>query len=79
LLQLWEEQRKTVVFVTHSMDEAVMLGDRVMLMTPRPGREGNDRCAVAEIALAASRKIRCVCRIKEYLWENLRAMQVGAS
>jgi ABC-type nitrate/sulfonate/bicarbonate transport system, ATPase component len=38
LLRLWEEQRKTVVFVTHSMDEAVMLGDRVMLMTPRPGR-----------------------------------------
>ena len=37
LLRLWEEQRKTVVFVTHSMDEAVMLGDRVMLMTPRPG------------------------------------------
>src|SRR6266540_2616790 len=38
LLQLWQEQRKTVIFVTHSMDEAVMLGDRVMLMTPRPGK-----------------------------------------
>ena len=38
LLRLWEQQRKTVVFITHSMDEAVMLGDRVMLMTPRPGR-----------------------------------------
>jgi ABC-type nitrate/sulfonate/bicarbonate transport system ATPase subunit len=38
LLLLWERQRKTVVFITHSMDEAVMLGDRVMLMSPRPGR-----------------------------------------
>ena len=38
LLSLWERERKTVVFITHSMDEAVMLGDRVMLMTPRPGR-----------------------------------------
>ena len=38
LLRLWEQERKTVVFITHSMDEAVMLGDRVTLMTPRPGR-----------------------------------------
>ena len=38
LLHLSEHERKTVDFITHSMDEAVMLGDRVMLMTPRPGR-----------------------------------------
>jgi NitT/TauT family transport system ATP-binding protein len=38
LLALHERTRKTVIFVTHSMDEAVRLGDRVVLMTPRPGR-----------------------------------------
>ena len=38
LLQVWEKHRKTVIFVTHSAAEAVMLSDRVVVMTPRPGR-----------------------------------------
>ncbi len=38
LLRLWRLQPKTVVFVTHSIDEAIILGDRVVLMTSRPGR-----------------------------------------
>ncbi|HXV48644.1 MAG TPA: ABC transporter ATP-binding protein [Candidatus Binatia bacterium] len=80
LLRLWEGQRKTVVFVTHSMDEAVMLGDRVMLMTPRPGRVKE----MIDVPLQRPRspqveKSRAFVEIKEYLWENLRAMQVGES
>jgi NitT/TauT family transport system ATP-binding protein len=37
LLQLWEQTRKTVVYITHSIDEAVLLGDRVVIMTAHPG------------------------------------------
>ena len=38
LLKLWEESRKTVIFITHSLDEALVLGDRVAVMSRRPGR-----------------------------------------
>ena len=37
LLRIWDETRKTVVFITHSVDEAVTLGDRIMVMTAHPG------------------------------------------
>jgi NitT/TauT family transport system ATP-binding protein len=42
LLQIWEQQRTTVLFVTHSIDEALLLADRILVFTPRPGRIAAD-------------------------------------
>jgi len=38
LLKIWESNRKTVVYITHAIDEALLLGDRVVIMTAGPGR-----------------------------------------
>ncbi len=76
LLALHERTRKTVLFVTHSMDEAVRLGDRVLLFTPRPGR------ILEEVAVPLPRPRppdletdSAYIELKEYLWQQLRAMQ----
>lgn len=51
LLEIWEKTKKTVIFITHSVDEAVFLADRIVVMTPRPGRI----CQVFEIRLLRPR------------------------
>lgn len=76
LMGLLERTRKTVIFVTHSMDEAVRLGDRVVLMTPRPGRVHD----TFDVELPRPRppdldKHPRFAELKEQLWQQLRAMQ----
>jgi NitT/TauT family transport system ATP-binding protein/sulfonate transport system ATP-binding protein len=38
LLELWKENHTTMILVTHDVDEAIYLSDRIVIMTPRPGR-----------------------------------------
>ena len=38
LLRLWQERRHTVMYVTHDVEEAILLGDRILVMSGRPGR-----------------------------------------
>jgi ABC-type nitrate/sulfonate/bicarbonate transport system ATPase subunit len=40
LLQIWKELSRTVMFVTHDVDEAIFLADRIVVMLPKPGRVG---------------------------------------
>jgi len=79
LLAIWEQSRKTVLFITHSMEEAVLLGDRVVLMSPRPGRIVD----IVEVPLARPRASAVddmsgsaeFAAITADLWRRLRAMQ----
>jgi NitT/TauT family transport system ATP-binding protein len=53
LLRIWEETKKTVLFITHSVDEAVTLGDKIMVMTAHPGRSK----AIIDVPFARPRNV----------------------
>ena len=74
LIKIWEENRKTVVFITHSIDEAIVLADRIVLMTAAPGQVK----AIVDVPFARPRQpyeIRSdprYGRLTKQLWEQLR-------
>jgi NitT/TauT family transport system ATP-binding protein len=73
LLRIWERQKKTVVFVTHSLTEAVYLCDEVLVMSQRPGRI----LARVDIGLARPRTWEMMAtetfgRLRDRIWRLIR-------
>ncbi|MEX2658623.1 MAG: ABC transporter ATP-binding protein [Acidimicrobiales bacterium] len=77
LLRIWELERKTVIFVTHSIDEAILLADRCVLMSARPGQ-------IAEVTSIKLDRPRTMSdetsaefvNTKAHLWDRLRSLQI---
>ena len=70
LLRVWAARRKTVVFVTHSIWEALMLADRIVVMAARPGRIVLERC----ISITRPRVITdpALLQLHKEIWEALQ-------
>ena len=77
LIRVWERFRQTVVFVTHSMDEAAYLADRIVIISPRPGRIAE----IVEVKLDRprsdrTRKLPQFTELVEHVWESVRDYNV---
>lgn len=73
LLRIWEQHKTTIVFITHSLDEAIYLSDRIAVMTHRPGRVKS----ILDIALprprpAEIRHAPAFVQLREQAWDVLR-------
>jgi len=78
LMQLWSAHRKTVVFVTHDLAEAIALSDRVIVMSARPGR------IVADVAIDLPRprdvrKLQTDHRFHDLYAKLWRLLEQGAA
>lgn len=71
LLRIWEENRKTVVFITHSIDEAIFLSDHIVLMSAHPGTV----METFDVNIARPRDMANIRNISEfnYIFENIWA------
>ena len=73
LLGIWEAERKTVLFVTHDIDEAVFMGSRVVVMSARPGRIKLDE--VVEIPHPRHYSVKTSARFAQYKAELTEAVR----
>jgi len=74
LLRIWGERRKTVVFVTHQIEEAVFVSDRVLMLSRRPGRvKHNIPVPLGRPRHAGTRRTREFHEVVDHLAEELQA------
>ena len=79
LLRILDRERKTMVFVTHSIDEAILLGERVVVMSARPGRVRE----IIDVGFARPRvpdDVRATLRygeLRQHIWDELRTEAGG--
>jgi ABC-type nitrate/sulfonate/bicarbonate transport system ATPase subunit len=80
LLDIWETDRKTVLFVTHDIDEAIFMGNRVAVMTARPGRIKSDlRVALPYPRHYTVKTTPEFSRYKAQLTEEIRVESIKAA
>lgn len=74
LLEMWQSDRRTVLFVTHSIEEAILLADRVIMLSVRPGRIVADRQVPIERPRSAesARNSKEFAELHDELWELMR-------
>ena len=81
LLRIMDRERKTMVFITHSIDEAIVLGDRIAVLSARPGRMRE----LIDVNLPSSRsaeEVRTSSRyieLRQHIWEELRQQAAAAA
>lgn len=80
LLKIWEDNRKTVLFVTHDIEEAVFMANRVLVMSARPGRFKSE----IRVPFAHPRSYRIktapeFARLEEQLTEDIRGETIIAA
>ncbi|HKA33388.1 MAG TPA: ABC transporter ATP-binding protein, partial [Candidatus Binatia bacterium] len=78
LLQVWEKTQKTVLFVTHSIEEAAYLSDRVVVMSARPGRI--KQILKVELPRPRDYEMRLTAKfneLKSRIWDILKEELVG--
>jgi NitT/TauT family transport system ATP-binding protein len=74
LLQIWETERRTMVFITHSIEEAILMGDRVAVLSTRPGKVKE----IIEIPFSHPRDISEIfgderfAELRNRVWNKLR-------
>jgi NitT/TauT family transport system ATP-binding protein len=73
LVRLWEAERKTVVLVTHAIEEALLLGDQIVMMSARPGRVKE----IIDVPFGRPRKVDIegtqeFAQMRQGIWESLR-------
>jgi len=74
LVRILEQDQRTMVFITHSIDEAIVLGDRIVVMSTRPGRVRE----VLDVGLPRPRNVQAArnsdryAELRQHIWDELR-------